>query len=247
VGAEFSGFTTGGTTGGITAPPELRKLPLGFVPGFVPDVPPVADPVAEFRSAELAGGFAAFPDSAGAFCACEPTGCDPCVWLGTSDDGGGVSGFVSCCAGAGTVGRFSPDIDCPSWIKMLPMSWRKLYASAPKITASAIAIMLPAAARLKCGESGGEVILARSQACSNESSSGGIKGHCAGAWLSGGLDEAPRNGDVAGKAGASRVTVWFGESVAGVTAGLLCILAVLGGFKNADDAAAGFSGLGSPA
>src|SRR5262249_12483678 len=53
------------------------------------------------------------------------------------------------------------------------MSWRKLYASAPRITASAMPMIEPAAARLKCGDSGGAVSLARSHAASKDSSAGG--------------------------------------------------------------------------
>ena len=161
--------------------------------------------------------------------------------------------------------RVSPDIDCPSWIKMLPISCRKLYASAPKIIARAMAMMLPAAARLKCGESGGEENLARSQACSNDSSSGGMNGlACAAANVSvatrgssaggsgatgvpGGFGAVRKSAELAGVYGASLFvgtagadsTGLAGITGAGETTGALASPA---GFKNAEDPAAGFCG-----
>ena len=153
---------------------------------------------------------------------------------------------------------------------MPPISCRKLYASAPKIIASAMAMMLPAAARLKCGESGGEVSLARPQACSNDSSSGGMNGRaCAAAnvsvatsgsaagisattSLSAGLGAVRKSAELAAVYGTSLfvgTVAADSTGLAGITGArdTVAVLASVAGFKNADDTVAGFSGVVAPA
>jgi hypothetical protein len=125
-----------------------------------------------------------------------------------------------------------------------------------------MAMMLPAAARLKCGESGGEVSLARSQACSNDSSSGGMNGlACTAANVSvatrgsaggsaatgvpGGLGAVRKSAELAGVYGASLFAGTVGTDstgLAGITGGTAGVLASPAGFKNAEDTVAGFCG-----
>src|ERR1700687_1241513 len=128
-----------------------------------------------------------------------------------------------------------------------------------------MAMMLPAAARLKCGESGGEVSLARSQACSNDSSSGGMNDlACAAANVSiaargsaaggsaaigvpAGFGVVPKSTELAGVCGTSLFARnigagsngFAGTTGAGETTGALASPA---GFKNAEDTVAGFCG-----
>src|SRR5580765_632691 len=116
----------------------------------------------------------------GVFCAglCKGPCVELCSELGASDVGicVRVSGLVSAFnsgTGNGSAARLSPEIFLPTEMKNHPMSWRKLNASAPRITDRAMAMMLPAAVRLSRGDSSGPTILARSHASSKESSSGG--------------------------------------------------------------------------
>src|SRR6266850_5495470 len=103
--------------------------------------------------------------------------------------------------------------------------------SAPRMAASAMAMMLPAAARLKCGDSCGAVNRPCSHALSKVSSSGGIYGRddvavCTGIGTAG----------ASGRADAERAEniERAGEGVAatGFTGGTLLSTA---GFKNADE------------
>jgi len=89
---------------------------------FLPPAAPLAGvPPAPFAFGEVTFGFAEPP---------EFSGTDP---VGTSESAGFCSAFccsegagLLSCAGADVAERFSPEIDWPSWIKVLPMSCLKL-------------------------------------------------------------------------------------------------------------------------
>src|SRR5438876_11780069 len=115
-----------------------------------------------------------------------------------------------------------------------------------------MAMMPPAAARLKCGESGGALSFALSQACSNDSSKAGTNGRdCAEARVSSGF---AREKDATGElcaGGSARGTVSTGATAGLGTeesegteggAGSVCFgLASFSDFKKADETVSGFS------